>query len=314
MLRCEIRARPVRRSVRRSRRSRARRRQRRASPTGAAGRARDDHAAQERRRPASARPSVGEHDRRHRPERESQPARRLQRRSEARRHACSQGIRDLVGDHAKVLYSEGCKITRGGSWNADEVVAERSRRGSPADRRGGARSRRRRTSSCWRSAATSRRRAKRGTCKPHGRSREPRAARPTERARRRDGRHGKAGRRAWSSTAGRFHSCTSPRKCRRFSNAGISGRRTDSAVAETLFGEQQSGRQAADHHSAIRRAPAGVLQPQAVGAARLSVRRRVAALRVRLRVELHDASRCRTFVSTTTRDFAATDRRPFAST
>jgi beta-glucosidase len=34
-----------------------------------------------------------------------------------------QGIRDLVGDHAQVLYSEGCKITLGGSWNADEVVA-----------------------------------------------------------------------------------------------------------------------------------------------------------------------------------------------
>jgi beta-glucosidase len=34
-----------------------------------------------------------------------------------------QGIRDFVGDHAQVLYSEGCKITRGGSWNADEVIA-----------------------------------------------------------------------------------------------------------------------------------------------------------------------------------------------
>jgi len=34
-----------------------------------------------------------------------------------------QGIRDLVGDHAQILFSEGCKITRGGSWNADEVVA-----------------------------------------------------------------------------------------------------------------------------------------------------------------------------------------------
>ena len=34
-----------------------------------------------------------------------------------------QGIRDFVGDHAQVLYSEGCKITLAGSWNADEVVA-----------------------------------------------------------------------------------------------------------------------------------------------------------------------------------------------
>jgi beta-glucosidase len=33
------------------------------------------------------------------------------------------GIKARVGDRAKVLYSEGCKITLGGSWNQDEVVA-----------------------------------------------------------------------------------------------------------------------------------------------------------------------------------------------
>ena len=32
------------------------------------------------------------------------------------------GIRARVGDRAKVLYSEGCKITIGGSWHQDEVV------------------------------------------------------------------------------------------------------------------------------------------------------------------------------------------------
>ena len=32
------------------------------------------------------------------------------------------GIRQKVGSRAKVLYSEGCKITVGGSWNQDEVV------------------------------------------------------------------------------------------------------------------------------------------------------------------------------------------------
>ena len=48
-----------------------------------------------------------------------------------------EGIRERVGDRAKVVYSEGCKITLGGSWNADEVVRERSRRRSQADRRGG---------------------------------------------------------------------------------------------------------------------------------------------------------------------------------
>ena len=34
-----------------------------------------------------------------------------------------QGIRDYVGDRAKVVYSEGCKITLPGSWNADPVYA-----------------------------------------------------------------------------------------------------------------------------------------------------------------------------------------------
>jgi beta-glucosidase len=34
-----------------------------------------------------------------------------------------EGIRQKVGNRAKVLYSEGCKITIGGSWNQDEVVA-----------------------------------------------------------------------------------------------------------------------------------------------------------------------------------------------
>ena len=33
-----------------------------------------------------------------------------------------QGIKNRVGNRAKVLYSEGCKITIGGNWNQDEVV------------------------------------------------------------------------------------------------------------------------------------------------------------------------------------------------
>lgn len=33
-----------------------------------------------------------------------------------------EGIKQKVGDQAKVLYSEGCKITIGGSWNEDKVV------------------------------------------------------------------------------------------------------------------------------------------------------------------------------------------------
>ena len=57
----------------------------------------------------------------------------------------------------------------------------------------------------------------------------------------------------------------------------------------------QPRRQAADHRAALGRPSAGVLQLQAVGAARLSVRRCVAALCVRLRAELHElhASRIR---------------------
>ncbi len=33
-----------------------------------------------------------------------------------------EGIKKFVGDRAEVLYSEGCKITIGGSWNEDEVI------------------------------------------------------------------------------------------------------------------------------------------------------------------------------------------------
>ena len=33
------------------------------------------------------------------------------------------GIKARVGDQVKVLYAEGCKITQGGSWQQDEVVA-----------------------------------------------------------------------------------------------------------------------------------------------------------------------------------------------
>ncbi len=32
------------------------------------------------------------------------------------------GIKARVGDRAKVVYAEGCKITKGGTWNQDEVI------------------------------------------------------------------------------------------------------------------------------------------------------------------------------------------------
>jgi beta-glucosidase len=33
-----------------------------------------------------------------------------------------EGIKNKLGDRAEVVYSEGCKITKGGAWNIDEVV------------------------------------------------------------------------------------------------------------------------------------------------------------------------------------------------
>ena len=61
------------------------------------------------------------------------------------------------------------------------------------------------------------------------------------------------------------------------------GQETGHAVAEVLFGDFNPGRQTADHDSALGRPFAGVLQSQALGAPRLSVRRRFAAVRLRLR-------------------------------
>jgi len=43
-----------------------------------------------------------------------------------------QGIREMAGDRYRVLYSEGCKITVGGSWNDDPVTLS-----DPADDRAG---------------------------------------------------------------------------------------------------------------------------------------------------------------------------------
>jgi beta-glucosidase len=43
------------------------------------------------------------------------------------------GIKAKVGGRIQVLYSEGCKITREGSWNQDEVVPADASRGPQAD-------------------------------------------------------------------------------------------------------------------------------------------------------------------------------------
>ena len=192
-----------------------------------------------------------------------------------------------VGDRVKVLYSEGCKITVGGSWNQDEVAPS-----DPEEDR--------------KQIAEAVEVAKQGRChraghrrqrtdlarsldpEAHGRPHQPRSDRAA----------GGTGRRAWLATG-------KPVIVFLFNGRPLSinylaenvpvifecwylGQETGHAVADVLFGDLQPRRQAAHHHSAFGRTSAGVLQLQAVGPARLSVRRRLAALPVRLRPELHD--------------------------
>ena len=146
------------------------------------------------------------------------------------------------------------------------------------------------TSSCSRSAATSRRRAKRGTCKHMGdRTSLELIGRQNELV---DAMVG-------AREAGRRAAVQRPSAVDHASDRASAG---DSRVLVPRAGDRHrrgrgavrrhdAGRQAADHDSAIGRSSAGVLQPQAVGASRLSVRRRLAALSVRLWVELHDVRR-----------------------
>ena len=50
---------------------------------------------------------------------------------------CWRAFKQKVGKRVKVLYSEGCKITIGGSWNQDEVVPSDPEEDRKADRRSG---------------------------------------------------------------------------------------------------------------------------------------------------------------------------------
>ncbi len=135
-------------------------------------------------------------DRRHRPERGSQPARRLQRRRRSTTSRVLEGIRERVGDHVKVALQRRLQdharrfVERGRSRRRaiPPRIASRSPRRSKVAKKadvivlaiGG-------------NEQTSR---EAWNLQAHGRSHEPRSHRPPERARRRDGRHGKAGRRA----------------------------------------------------------------------------------------------------------------------
>ena len=73
-----------------------------------------------------------------------------------------EGIKAKVGDRVQVLYREGCKITVGGSWNQDEVVAPDPAEDRPQQIAEAVKSPNRPTSSFSPSAATSRLRAKPG--------------------------------------------------------------------------------------------------------------------------------------------------------
>ena len=73
---------------------------------------------------------------RHRSERESQSARRLQWRAQKHDVSVLEGIKAKVGKRAKVLYSEGCKITIGGALERRRSHRQRSGRGSKANCQG----------------------------------------------------------------------------------------------------------------------------------------------------------------------------------
>ena len=190
------------------------------------------------------------------------------------------GIKARVGDAVNVVYAEGCKITIGGSWTEDAVVpsdpnedrrqiAEAVSVASSADvivlAIGGNEQTSREAWSLEHMGDTTDLEligrqnelvaAMVATGKPvvallfNGR---PISATYVERARPRDSR------------------VLVPR-------SGMRTRRGRRVVRGL-----QSRRQAADHHPAIGRSRAGLLQPQAIGATRLPLRRRFAAVCVRL--------------------------------
>ena len=150
-----------------------------------------------------------------------------------------EGIRAKVGKRAKVLYSEGCKITISGSWNQDEVPrATRKKTAGRSPKR--SKWRKRPTSSSWPSAATSRPHARRGTCSTW-------ATAPASTS--------SAARKNWSkpwprwasrslrfcSMAGRFPSTTSSQHVPVIFECWYLGQETGHAIADVLFGDYNPG-------------------------------------------------------------------------
>jgi hypothetical protein len=258
------------------------------TPTGAAGGAREHHAAEERRRllpldpariktiavigPNADRSLLGGYS--------GVPKRDV---------TVLEGIRARLGKRVKVLYSEGCKITIGGSWQQDEVTPS-----DPGEDR-----------KQIAEAVKVARKADVIVLAIGGNEQTSREAWSPKHLGDRRASTWWAGRKNWSrrcwppasrwscccSTAGRFPSTTSARTCRRFWSAGIWARKPARGGGGAVR-RFQPRRQAADHDSAVGRPSAGVLQLQALRPPRLPVRRRLAALRLRLRVELHHLPHC----------------------
>ena len=100
--------------------------------------------------------------RRHRSQRRPGHARRLQRDAAARRAPCCRRSANARRQASRCSTIRAASITVGGSWAAGRGHARRSRGGSNEHSRSCGAGGDGRMSSCWRSAATSRRRARRG--------------------------------------------------------------------------------------------------------------------------------------------------------
>ena len=217
-------------------------------------------------------PRAIEDHRRDRAERRPRHARRLQRHAAAP-STVLQAIRERVAGRRSRCSTTGVRDHRRRIVDAGRGHAERSGGGPHAASARRRRWRRRRTSSCWRSAATSRPRARRG------RSITWATARASTWS---------AGRTSWWT---RIAATGTPIVALLFSGRPASVRNLAEKAAAILellvprpgvrpcrgrraVRRRQSRRQAADHDPAIGGPHPGVLQPQAFGASRLPVRRR----------------------------------------
>ena len=130
------------------------------------------------------------------PERRSRDARRLQRRAAPLEHGARRGSGTALPAGVEVAVPRGLQDHRRRLVEQDEVTPERSRGGPAQHRARRRRSRRRPTWWCWRSATTSRPRARPGRSNHLGDRAEPRPRRAAGRAGGRDRRDRQADRRA----------------------------------------------------------------------------------------------------------------------